>query len=150
MLKLLASYVIPLDPRTKKNSMTIAGKGPRCPACKRALRQYIRQGRANSEYTAAASRYMVPKPEHPLEGPLHIIYKLYMKTHRVVDDLNLYASLDDILVKEKIIKDDSIRYIKCRDGSSVDYDKEHPRAEIYIYQCEEVGTDGERNEDVHH
>jgi hypothetical protein len=54
-----------------------------------------------------------------------------------VDDLNLYASLDDILVHEKILADDSIRYIRNRDGSRVFYDKENPRAEIYIYRHEE-------------
>ncbi len=64
---------------------------------------------------------------------MHIIYKLYMQTRRRVDDLNLYASLDDLLVSEGIIKDDCIKYIRNRDGSRVDYDKENPRAEIYIY-----------------
>ena len=65
------------------------------------------------------------------------MYKLYMQTRRRVDDLNLYASLDDILVHETILADDSIRYIRNRDGSRVFYDKENPRAEIYIYRHEE-------------
>ena len=60
-----------------------------------------------------------------------------MQTKRRVDDLNLYASLDDILVHEKILKDDCIKYIRCRDGSRVLYDKENPRAEIYIYRYKE-------------
>lgn len=80
---------------------------------------------------------MFPKPEQPYEGEIHIIYRLYMQTRRRVDDLNLYASLDDILVNEKIIKDDSMKYIRNRDGSRVLYDKESPRAEIYIYDYRE-------------
>ena len=71
-------------------------------------------------------------------------------SRRRVDDLNLYAALDDILVAEGIIRDDSIKYIRNRDGSRVLYDKENPRAEIYIYDYTEEGEHGaERAEDVH-
>lgn len=79
------------------------------------------------------------------------MYRLYMQTHRRVDDLNLYASLDDILVSEGILKDDNIKVIRSRDGSRVLYDKEHPRAEIYIYEYREEEDNGisERHEDVH-
>ena len=73
----------------------------------------------------------------PIDGQIHIVYVLYMQTKRRVDDLNLYASLDDILVHEKILTDDSIKYIRNRDGSRVLYDKENPRAEIYIYRYAE-------------
>lgn len=54
-----------------------------------------------------------------------------------MDDLNLYASLDDILVHEQILKDDCVKFIRNRDGSRVLYDKENPRAEIYIYRYKE-------------
>jgi hypothetical protein len=69
----------------------------------------------------------------------------------VVDDLNLYASLDDLLVREKILKDDNRRIIRSRDGSRVLYDKENPRAEIYIYRYREEEDYGipNREEDVH-
>lgn len=140
-MNLLAKYVIPLDPRTKKNHQTIAGKGPRCPVCGKRERQYIRQGRTNTEYAARAAQYLHPRPVAPFDRKIHIVYRLYMQTRRRVDDLNLYGALDDILVTEGIIKDDSISYIRNRDGSRVDYDKENPRAEIYIY--EEVESDGE-------
>lgn len=132
-LELLATYQIPLDPRTKKNHMTIAGKGPKCPKCGKRQRQYVRQGAPNTKFAFEAARFLNPKPAQPYDGELHIIYKLYMQTRRRVDDLNLYASLDDLLVSGGIIKDDCIKYIRNRDGSRVDYDKENPRAEIYIY-----------------
>ena len=150
ILNLLAQYVIPLDPRTKKNHQTIAGKGPRCPKCGKRQKQYIRQGHANTEYSAKAARFLFPKPREPISGQIHIVYRLYMQTRRRVDDLNLYAALDDILVAEGIIRDDSIKYIRNRDGSRVLYDKENPRAEIYIYDYIEEGEHGaERDEDVH-
>ena len=132
-MELLAQYVIPLDPRTKKNHMTIAGTGPKCPKCGKRRKQFVRQGAQNTKYSFEAARFLNPKPLQPYEQELHIIYRLYMQTRRRVDDLNLYASLDDLLVSERIIKDDCIKYIRSRDGSRVDYDKENPRAEIYIY-----------------
>lgn len=136
-MNLLASYVIPLDTRTKKNHQTIAGSGPKCPLCGKRAKQFIRQGHANTAYTAQAAQYLSPRPPRPIEGPVWIQYKIFMKTRRRVDDLNLYASLDDLLVKEGVLQDDNIAVIRCRDGSFVGYDKEAPRAEIYIYAAKE-------------
>lgn len=136
-MNLLASYVIPLDTRTKKNHQTIAGSGPKCPLCGKRKKQFIRQGHANTAYTAQAAQYLSPRPPRPIEGPVWIQYRIFMKTRRRVDDLNLYASLDDLLVKEGVLQDDNISVIRCRDGSFVGYDKEAPRAEIYIYAAKE-------------
>lgn len=136
-MNLLASYVIPLDTRTKKNHQTIAGSGPKCPLCGKRKKQFVRQGHANTEYTAQAAQYLNPKPPKPLSGPVWLQYNVYMKTRRRVDDLNLYASLDDLLVKEGILSDDNISVIRCRNGSFVTYDKAAPRAEIRIYEAEE-------------
>lgn len=71
-----------------------------------------------------------------------MVYTIYTETRRKVDDLNLYASLDDLLVKEQILKDDNRSIIRSRDGSRVLYDKEHPRAEIYIYKYTEDEDNG--------
>ena len=141
-MELIAKYVIPLDTRTKKNHMTIAGSGGRCPVCRKHKRQFVRQGRANTEYSAKAAQYLREKPREPISREIRLVYRVYTQTHRVVDDLNLYASLDDILVKEKILKDDNTRIIRSRDGSRVFYDKENPRAEIYIYEYREEEDNG--------
>lgn len=146
-MKLLAQYIIPLDTRTKKNHMTIAGTGPRCPMCGKRQKQFVRQGRPNTEYAAQAAKYLYPKPREPISCPVHIVYRIYTQTRRRVDDLNLYASLDDILVSEGILADDNRNIIRNRDGSRVDYDKDCPRAEIYIYKQEEAHAD--RNEVVY-
>ena len=150
-INLLARYTIPLDTRTKKNHMSIAGTGPRCPACGKRRRQFVRQGHANTEYTARAAQYLHPKPREPFQGTVQLVYLVYTKTRMVVDDLNLYASLDDLLVRERILKDDNRNIIRCRDGSRVLYDKENPRAEIFIYEYREEEDDGipEREENVH-
>lgn len=146
---LLLSYTIPLDPRTKKNSHVISGCGPRCPVCKKYQRQFVRNGSTTTEFTLRAAHFLQPRPPQPLSGTVHIVYKLYMGTRRKVDDLNLYETLDDLLVKEKILTDDNINVIRSRDGSRVFYDKEHPRAEIYIYDYKEGDTCDEWNQNVH-
>lgn len=141
-MELIASYVIPLDPRTKKNHQTIAGTGPACYVCGKRAKQFIRQGHANTKYAAEAAKYLHPKPAKPIDGTVQIVYRLYMQTQRKVDDLNLYGALDDILVHEKILSDDNIRIIRSRDGSRVQYDKANPRAEIYIYRYREEEDHG--------
>jgi hypothetical protein len=148
-MELLAQFVIPMDTRTKKNHMTIAGTGQRCPVCRKHKRQFVRQGRANTEYTLMAAQYLQPKPKVPISEEVRIVYRVYTQTRRVVDDLNLYASLDDLLVKEKVLKDDNVRIIRSRDGSRVMHDKENPRAEIYIYRYGEEEDGIQWQEDVH-
>jgi len=130
---LLAKYTIPLEPYTKKNSHRIAGRGERCPYCGKFHYQFIRNGNDTLKYAVDASKFLFPKPTVPIESQVTLVYKIYTKTHRVVDDLNLYEALDDILVKFDILKDDNRKIIRSRDGSRVLYDKDNPRSEIYIY-----------------
>ena len=147
----LAQYTIPLDPRSKKNAHRISGCGKRCPVCGKYAKQFIRNGSSTTDYAFRAAQYLHPKPPKPITGPVHLVYKLYTATWHRKDDLNLYEALDDILVSNGILKDDDRKTIRNRDGSRVLYDKENPRAEIYIYEYreEEDHGDRQRNEDVH-
>lgn len=133
----LAQYTIPIDPKTKKNSHRIAGCGPRCPVCGKYKKQFIRNGNTTTDFAFNAARYLMPRPKKPIEGPVQVVYRLYTGTWHRKDDLNLYEALDDILVKEGILKDDDRKTIRSRDGSRVLYDKDNPRAEIYIYEYRE-------------
>ena len=136
-MELLARFVIPLDPKAKKNSHRIAGCGKRCPVCGKYAKQFIRNADKTTEYGFAAGQYLHPRPPKPIEGPVWLVYKLYTATWHRKDDLNLYEALDDILVSNGILKDDDRKTIRSRDGSRVLYDKENPRAEIYIYSYSE-------------
>lgn len=133
----LARYVIPIDPKTKKNSHRIAGCGPRCPVCGKYEKQFVRNADKTTEFAFNAAKFLHPKPQKPIDQPVHLIYRLYTATQHRKDDLNLYEALDDILVKEGILKDDDRKMIRSRDGSRVLYDKENPRSEIMIYKYEE-------------
>ena len=77
------------------------------------------------------------------------MYRLYTGTWHRKDDLNLYEALDDILVKNGVLKDDDRKIIRSRDGSRVLYDKAAPRSEIYIYPYREEEDHAIRNENVY-
>lgn len=133
----LASYVIPINPRPKKNEHRIAGSGPKCPVCKKYRKQFVRNGKNTTDFAFFAARYLQPRPPKPISRPVRLVYRCYRETKHRVDDLNLYEALDDLLVKQGILADDNINIIRSRDGSRCGYDKENPRAEIEIYTWEE-------------
>lgn len=125
-------YVIKGCPRTKKNSQMIAGRGKRCPVCHKFEKQWIKQGSVHDEYAELAGWQLRPRPVKPIEFPINIKCLFYMDTNRIVDQLNLLACVDDLLVDNGIIKDDNSRIVKAHDGSRVLLDRENPRTEIII------------------
>ena len=136
-MTLLYTYTIPLDPRTKKNHQMIVGAGSRCPYCGKHRKQFIRQGKAHTDYIINAYPFLAPKPTLPIEAPVRVQYLFYMGTRRKVDGLNLCAAADDLLVEAGILADDNSNIIKSHDGTRVLYDKQNPRTEIYIHAYEE-------------
>lgn len=130
-------YTIRLDPRTKKNSLQIAGCGPRCPVCKKHQRQFVRQGKTHDRYQSDALIFLRPKPSAPIETPVSVRCHFYMQTRRKVDAGNLLAAVDDLLVDAGILKDDNTRILVHHDGTRVFYDKRYPRTEIWIEPYEE-------------
>lgn len=130
------------DPRTKKNSMIIAGSGPKCPVCKKHKKQWPRQSPQHDAYTKAAARQLVGKPPQAISSPVHCRYLFYMATHRIVDGLNLEAAIDDLLVEADVLEDDNSRIVISHDGSRVLYDPYNPRVEITITDAsDEVAGD---------
>lgn len=129
-VKLFSKIVIPLAPRTKKNS------------------QQIRKNNATGQrYVAPSNTFLVYQNQcfpylyhrinaESLQYPLNIKCLFYMPTHRRVDLVNLLEAIDDILVHYKLIVDDCAAYIGGHDGSRVLYDKENPRTEIIISPLE--------------
>lgn len=136
------TYTIPLEPRTKKNSLMIAGRGPRCPKCGKPQQQFVRQGKAYDSYAMQAGWYLKPRPKEPIQGPVNVQCLFYMATRRRVDSLNLLAAIDDLLVEYGILADDNSAVVVSHDGTRVLYDKENPRTEIYITEADN-GTSGQ-------
>jgi hypothetical protein len=128
----LWSGTIKGDARTKKNSMMIVGSGSRCPRCKKFAKQWVKQSPQHDAWYKDASRQLVALPSEPISGPVQLVYIVYTQTRRIVDDLNLYAAIDDLLVANDILDDDNTRIVKSRDGSRVRYDKDKPRTEVVV------------------
>lgn len=125
-------YIIQGDPRTKKNSLMIAGKGRRCPACGKLEKQWVRQSKAHDAFAEAAKWQLRPVPTEPISSLVNVRCLFYMKTRRIVDGLNLLATIDDLLVSAGILADDNSRIVAGHDGSRVLYDPVNPRVEITI------------------
>ena len=79
------------------------------------------------------ARWFIPRIE-TIENPVNIKAVFYMPTRRRVDLVNLQEALLDVLVKYEVIADDNSTIVHSMDGSYVDYDKEKPRTEVYIWE----------------
>lgn len=134
---LLAKFTIPMDPRAKREHLKISGKGDRCPVCGKFQTLYACQAPPNTEYAARCAQYLSAWKHAPISGPVRLVYRLYLQTNRKVSDLNLYLALDEILVKEHILKACDHFVIRSRDGSLVSVDRGNARSEIEIYTYEE-------------
>lgn len=122
--EIIYECLIPLNPRTKKNSQQIVTNG-------RTKRPIIIQGKKYNEYAVDCGYYLKKVPV-PINEPVNIRCIFYRDTERQCDLTNLLEAIDDILIKYKIIKDDNFKIIRTHDGSTVYVDRDYPRTEIYI------------------
>lgn len=133
-------FMIPGDPRTKKNSPRILYKGARCPVCKKGKIPFVKPSEAFEKYEEAALWQLRCRREQPIEVPVNVKCLYYMATAGAVDLNNLLEATCDILVKAKVLADDNSRIVAGHDGSRVLYDKGNPRVEITITA---MGGDGD-------
>lgn len=120
--------VIPGNPVTKKNNPVIArGKGGR---------PFILPSKRYREYEARSKEFLTEIVDQPINIAVNVKCIYYMQSHRRVDLVNLLEATDDILVACRVLEDDNFKIIASHDGSRVFYDKENPRAEIYIQEFE--------------
>lgn len=121
---ILYQAMIPLNPRTKKNSQQILIN-------KKTRKPFIIQSENYKEYEKDAGWFL--KPLHsPIDEPVNVKCLFYRDSARRVDLTNLLEAIDDILVKYGILEDDNYNIIVSHDGSRVLIDKEKPRTEIEI------------------
>lgn len=119
--------VIPLPPRTKKNSQRIVlVKG----------RPIVMPSAEYKRYEKACAPFM-PKLKEPIAEPVNVKCLYYMPTRRRVDLCNLIEATNDILVHYGVLADDNRDVVYAQDGSRVYYDKEQPRTEVEIEEIKE-------------
>lgn len=115
------------DPHTKKNSAQILRTRSGAP--------FVAPSKAYGDYETDCLR-QIKKPRSPISARVNVRCVYYMKTARRVDLANLIEATTDILVKAHVLEDDHCRIVAGHDGSRVEYDKENPRAEIWIEEME--------------
>lgn len=115
---------IPLNPRTKKNNQKIIKN-------KRTGSLMVVQNDRYLQYERNAGWFLKKIPQ-PISEPVNVKCTFYRPDRKRVDLTNLLEAIDDILVKYKIIKDDTFTILAGHDGSRVLVDKDNPRTEIEI------------------
>jgi Holliday junction resolvase RusA-like endonuclease len=123
---ILYKTTIPINPKTKKNSMQMITKP----------RPRLIQSKAYRQYESDCLKLLKP-PISPLNEPLIVKATYYRGSRHRCDITNLNGALHDILVKAKVLEDDNYKIVIGTDGSRVYYDKENPRTEVEIYQYKE-------------
>ena len=128
------SFTIPLEPRTKKNSMR-----PRLARNGKFLG--MMQSEAYTQYERDCLRVIPGSVRLGIEDPVNVRAVYYRRTRHRVDKTNLESALLDILTKAGVLKDDSAlnpQIVVSTDGSRVRYDRDNPRTEVLIAPSEDV------------
>ena len=118
------SFVIPIEPRTKKNNNQILRN-------RRTGKPFVASSKEFAEYQDNCRAFM-PVLDKPIDYPVNVKAVYYMHTRHKVDITNLHNALHDILVHYGVLADDNMKIVVSTDGSRVKYDKQHPRTEVTI------------------
>lgn len=120
----MIKFTVPLIPISKKNHQQIFIN-------KSTGKPFITPSKQYKDYERDA-QWFIPKIKHPIDYGVSIKCLFYMPTKRLCDLTNMLESIDDVMVKAGLLKDDNYKIIVSHDGSRVDYDKHNPRTEVYI------------------
>lgn len=119
----LLHFTVPLIPISKKNHQQICINHT-------TKKPFIAQSKQYRAYEQQAL-WFIPKAK-PIDYPVNVRCLFYMPTRRKCDLTNMLESIDDVMVKAGLLKDDHYSIIAAHDGSRVLYDKANPRTEVYI------------------
>ena len=122
MSEVIIKFTVPLTPITKKNSQRIIMRGNK--PCILPSDKY-------KEYESIALWY-IPKRGMAIDFPVNVKCIFYMPNNRLCDLTNHLESIDDVMVKAGLLKDDNYKIIVSHDGSRVLVDKDNPRTEVEI------------------
>ena len=119
----ILQFIVPIAPTSKKNHQQILFNN-------KTRKPYVAPSKQYMEYENNAL-WFIPKDRN-IDFPVNVKCLFYMPTKRPCDLTNMLESIDDVMVKARLLKDDNFNIIKGHDGSRVLYDKENPRTEVTI------------------
>lgn len=121
----MIQFTVKGNPTTKKNSQAIHVN-------RRTGARFISQGAKYKEYAATFGWQVPAEARQEIDEPVTLTCIYYRATRHRVDLTNLLAATCDLLVDNRVLKDDNCKIIQSVDGSRVYHDKENPRVEITI------------------
>jgi len=116
-------FVIPVVPRTKKNSQQVFVKNGRVINIPSKLYK---------QFEDNCLKVIPNKYRKNIDYPINIKAIFYTESRRKIDITNLLSALDDMFVKAGVIEDDCRDIVVGHDGSRVFWDKQNPRICIEI------------------
>lgn len=123
MKPILMKLVIPVKPRTKKNSQQIMKAGNK---------RWIGPSKAALDFERQCAWWIKDCYRQKISEPVNVRVRFFVESKRRVDLTNLLESIDDVLVKYGVLSDDNANIIAGHDGSRVYIDRVAPRLEIFI------------------
>ena len=123
-MAILYEAMIPLNPRTKKNSQRVVVNH-------RTGKPFIMQNEKYKQYEKDAG-WFLKIPDKPIDTPVNVKCVFYRESRGRCDLTNLLEAIDDVLVSYGVLADDNFTVIASHDGSRVYVDKDKPRTEITI------------------
>ena len=124
MSEIMIKFTVPLTPITKKNHQQILKN-------RTTGKHFVSPSQVYKDYESAALWY-IPKRGTRIDFPVEIKCLFYMPDARNCDLTNHLESIDDIMVKAGILKDDNYKILVSHDGSRVLVDRDNPRTEVEI------------------
>ena len=120
--------VIPIEPRSKKNSQQIIYNS-------RTKRPMIIQSKLYANYERECGKFL-KEYKSSIDYRINLKIDFYVKDKRRRDIANYIEAIQDILVKYKVLRDDNYNIVYSLDGTRMYIDKENPRVEIEITKLE--------------
>ena len=124
MGEVIIKFTVPITPVTKKNHQRILRN-------RSTGKHFVAPSEQYELYEATALWY-IPKRGVPIDFPVNVKCVFYMPNNRPCDLTNHLESIDDVMVKAGLLKDDNYKILASHDGSRVAVDKNNPRTEVEI------------------
>ena len=125
----MIKIVIPVNPRSKKNSQEIVFN-------KKTGHRMVIQNKRYTEFEKECKKY-IPQLEKPIDYPINLKCKFYVCDARKRDLANYIEAIQDVLVKYNVLEDDNYNIVASLDGCSMEIDRENNRVELFIEKLKE-------------
>ena len=121
--------VIPVNPRSKKNSQEICFN-------KKTGKRFIKQSDLYTIFEKDCEKHL-PKLPKPIDYHINLSCKFYVCDARKRDIANFIEAIQDILVKYGILSDDNYNIVASLNNCSMKIDRINPRVEIEIEELQD-------------